>query len=362
MSASRPPEAALVRKIALVLPHLDERQRRLLLGAEASVLGRGGVRVVASASGVAERTIARGLREINSDGPVAQRDRVRKQGGGRKSMALVAPEITTELELLIDPLGQKGPFPLLKWTTKSTRALAEGLALRGRQVSHSQVAKLLKTMGYHLPPPRQPFTNATSNVIHGQFRRVNSRAIANLNDGVPVIAIWVAKRQASQPSDHDIYWYMDDIERSLDWTRTGNDDNTVRRAVQEIHRWWTDVGKRVHLGARELMITVGGASVDDSEIAVWRQEFAELKSALGIAVGICHLPPVAARWSTVRYRMVSDLVVSSPDQGNVAHRVTVESIDEKSACGFAADESQLHEAGGVAATWNYSLRYYGLTV
>ena len=45
-------EQALADKFAALLPHLDERQRRLLMGAEARALGHGGITTVAHAAGV----------------------------------------------------------------------------------------------------------------------------------------------------------------------------------------------------------------------------------------------------------------------------------------------------------------------
>jgi hypothetical protein len=48
----------LAEKIRVIFPHLDERQRRLLIGAEARVLGHGGIRVVARAAGVRAATVS----------------------------------------------------------------------------------------------------------------------------------------------------------------------------------------------------------------------------------------------------------------------------------------------------------------
>ena len=48
----------LAAKFEAIFPHLDERQRRLLLGAEARALGHGGMRLVARAAGVREATVA----------------------------------------------------------------------------------------------------------------------------------------------------------------------------------------------------------------------------------------------------------------------------------------------------------------
>lgn len=67
---------------------LDERQRRLLLGAEAMSLGRGGVTLVAAAAGVGRPMVTRGVAEVRAGvasggaGIAADRGRVRKPGGG----------------------------------------------------------------------------------------------------------------------------------------------------------------------------------------------------------------------------------------------------------------------------------------
>jgi hypothetical protein len=62
-------------------PHLNERQRRLLMGAEARLLGRGGVRAVARAARVSETTVRKGVDELESgEEPLG---RVRRPGGGR---------------------------------------------------------------------------------------------------------------------------------------------------------------------------------------------------------------------------------------------------------------------------------------
>jgi len=56
--------SALAGKFAELLPLLDERARRLALGAEARMLGYGGIRLVARAAGVDEGTVSRGAGEL----------------------------------------------------------------------------------------------------------------------------------------------------------------------------------------------------------------------------------------------------------------------------------------------------------
>lgn len=70
----------VARKYAVLRRHLDERQRRLLLGAEAHELGRGGIKAVAEATGVHPDTIARGIREV--EGQPEPQPRVRGAGRG----------------------------------------------------------------------------------------------------------------------------------------------------------------------------------------------------------------------------------------------------------------------------------------
>jgi len=70
-------------KFAALLPHLNERQRRLYLTTEATALGHGGIGTVARLTEVSESTIVRGRAELaNGADPLP---RVRRPGGGRKS-------------------------------------------------------------------------------------------------------------------------------------------------------------------------------------------------------------------------------------------------------------------------------------
>ncbi|WP_416906314.1 hypothetical protein [Micromonospora echinospora] len=49
-------------------PHLDERQRRLVLAARARSLGRGGISRIALAAGVHPSTVSKGIEELESPG------------------------------------------------------------------------------------------------------------------------------------------------------------------------------------------------------------------------------------------------------------------------------------------------------
>jgi hypothetical protein len=93
---------SVARKYAVLRPHLDERQRRLL-GAEAHELGRGGIKAVAEATGVHPDTIARGIREV--EGQPEPQPRVRAPGGGRKRPSSRCMSPITGHELGLSPLA-----------------------------------------------------------------------------------------------------------------------------------------------------------------------------------------------------------------------------------------------------------------
>src|SRR5215470_171868 len=75
-------ESALAELFEEMLPHLDERQRRLLMGAQARALGRGGIRAVARAARAREATVSLGAGELEAGAePLG---RARRRGCGRR--------------------------------------------------------------------------------------------------------------------------------------------------------------------------------------------------------------------------------------------------------------------------------------
>ena len=123
----------LAAKFGAIFPHLDERQRRLLMGAEARALGHGGIRLVARAAGVREATVSLGVTDLDSGAePLG---RARRPGGGRKKAAELDPGLRPALLALVEPDERGDPMSPLRWTTKSTRRLAAELTRQGHKVS-----------------------------------------------------------------------------------------------------------------------------------------------------------------------------------------------------------------------------------
>jgi hypothetical protein len=118
---------------------LDERSRRLWAAAESTAHGRGGISLVARASGVSRRAIAVGMAELKKKPDRSQRTRqpIRQKGGGRKKASLKDPDLLRDLEKLLEPMTRGDPQSPLRWTCKSVRNLADELRVLGHKVKRS---------------------------------------------------------------------------------------------------------------------------------------------------------------------------------------------------------------------------------
>jgi transposase len=119
-------------------PLLDERSRRRWAASEAVMIGRGGVSTVAQATGLARRTVYRGLEDLN-DRASAKSDRIRQPGGGRKSKITEDPTLLADLKALIEPATGGDPMRRQLWTSLSLRKICEELKGKGHEVSYPVV-------------------------------------------------------------------------------------------------------------------------------------------------------------------------------------------------------------------------------
>ncbi len=281
-------DQALVAKFGTILPQLNERQRRLVLAAEARALGRGGVTRVARAAGVTRPTIHAALQEL--DQPAPPSGRVRQVGGGRKARCVHDPTLLAELEALIDPLTRGDPMSPLRWTCKSTRQLATALVGRGHQVSHQLVARLLHDLEYTLQAPRKTREGSAHPDRDAQFGYLNEQVSSALAVGLPVVSVDCKKKELvgayknggqewqpqGQPEHVNVHDFVDkrvgkaipdgvyDVGRNAGWVNVGQDHDTAQFAVESLRRWWRMVGQTAYPQADRLLICADGGGTGGS--------------------------------------------------------------------------------------------------
>ena len=187
--------AAIKTKFNALKVELDERSRRLWAATEACALGHGGVSAVSRATGIAESTIRIGKREMSEKASNVDERRVRKKGGGRKSLTHTDSDILTELDALVEPSSRGDPISPLRWTCKSTRKLSEELKAQGHSVSHAQVGKLLSDLNYSLQGTQKRMEGKAHPDRDAQFRFINSKVIEFQKYGHPVISVDTKKKE-----------------------------------------------------------------------------------------------------------------------------------------------------------------------
>ena len=177
-----------------VLPMLDERSRRLVLGMAAEAEGEGGTGRVAELAGASWQTVANGKAELAAEEEVPA-GRTRRPGGGRQPLTESDPGLAQALEALIRDASRGDPESPLVRTTRSARHLAGGLAARGHPCSDSTVLRLMGRLGY----TQQPDSRAREGRQHperdGQFRDIAVASREFTGAGDPVISVDAKKRE-----------------------------------------------------------------------------------------------------------------------------------------------------------------------
>jgi hypothetical protein len=340
----------LKEKMTALLPYLNERQRRLFLAVEARALGHGGVVRVARATGVSRPTIQQGLRELT--GAVAPRERVRRVGGGRRSLAERNPALLTDLEALVDPDTRGDPMSPLRWTCKSTRQLAGALQERGHRVGYRTVAALLDQAGYSLQAAARTLEGSQHPDRDAQFHYLNDRVKVFLAANQPVVSVdakkkelvgtfknggreWQPRGQPEQVNVHDfpdkqvgkaIPYGVYDVGRNAGWVTVGRDHDTATFAVASLRRWWQAVGTGAYPGAERLLICADGGGSNGYRIRLWKVELQQFADASGLTVTVCHLPPGTSKWNKIEHRLFAHISMNWRGRPLISHEVVVDLI------------------------------------
>ena len=320
----------LIQKFQSVWPLLDERNRRIVAANEAMSLGFGGVSAVHRASGLSRRAIANGIREIQ-EGVVPLAGRLRRPGGGRKSITVSDPLLLEALEEIIDCQTRGDPQSALRWICKSTRAIAQQLSRKKHPVSHVKVAQILHNLNFSLQSNRKTEEGADHPDRDAQFRHINAAVKKCLARGTPVISVdtkkkelignydnagqqWLPAKQPTKVQGHDFPgpevprafpYGIYDLGRNAGFVNVGTDHDTGEFAVASIRGWWHFEGRRIYRDAATLLITADGGGSNGSRLRLWKLELQRLADQTGLTISVCHFPPGTSKWNKIEHRLFS---------------------------------------------------------
>lgn len=343
-------EASVAARFAAIAPHLNERQKRLWVGAEARVIGRGGVALVARATGVSRPTIYKAFEDLES-APIED-GRIRQSGAGRKRLTDTDPELAAALDELLDPDSRGDPMSPLRWTCKSTGQLALALTRGGHAVSAGTVGTLLHEAGYSLQANTKTMEGTRHPDRDAQFHYLNEKAREFRDAGLPVVSVdakkkeligefknvgreWAPKGQPIAVKVHDfeipelgkaIPYGIYDLERNTGWVSVGQDHDTAGFAVETLRRWWRGDGALAYPKARELLICCDGGGSNGYKVRAWKHELSRFAAEADLAITVCHLPPGTSKWNKIEHRLFAHISMNWRGRPLTSHEVVVNLI------------------------------------
>ena len=338
-------------QLELLLPVLDEKARRLVLGAVALAAGDGGVTAVAKVTGASWQTVADGAAELAS-GEVAPPGRVRRPGGGRKKLAETDPGLVPGLLALVEDSVRGDPESPLAWTIKSTRNLAGELTAAGHGCSPQTAWRLLHEQGFSTQSDARVMEGKRHPDRDGQFRYIAGQAKEHLAAGQPVISVdakkkelvgqyaqdgreWRRKGDPVRVRDHDfadreaghaIPYGVYDVGANTGFVNVGTDHNTAAFAVESIRRWWDLIGKGAYPGAGRLLVTCDAGSSNGATNRAWKTGLAQFAQQAGLEVTVCHFPPGTSKWNKIEHRLFSQISLAWRARPLTSHDVIINTI------------------------------------
>jgi len=333
---------------------LNEFQARLFVADKALELGRGGVSRLSQITGMSRPTITKGVTELQGRTPLARPEagRVRKTGGGRKRVEEVDPEVRRHLTRIVEETTAGDPMSLLKWTSKSTRAMADELTRMGRSISWVTVARCLHEMGYSLQAnvktnegPQHPNRDA-------QFRYINAEVKKLLKTGDPVISVNTKKKElvgafrnagrvwrpAGKPRKVLAYDFPQlaqgkaipygayDVAQDRAVVNVGVTHDIAEFAVESIRRWWRWDGKKTYPAARRLLLCADGGGSNGSRLRAWKVNLQRLVNHIGVQITVCHYPPGTSQWNKIEHRLLSYISLNWKGQPLVSYEAIINLI------------------------------------
>lgn len=337
-------------KLSGVLPELNERQRRILLAAEAESIGYGGIKIISDISGVAVSTIRRGIKELKKK--PKKLISVRREGGGRKKSTEANPELTKILQEIIEPETRGDPENPLRWTCKSVRNISDALKKEKLDVCHQTVASILHEMEYSLQGNKKTKEGADKPDRNKQFLYINKIAKKFLKYNDPVISVDAKKKELVgnyknvgrelskkgkpiEVNGHDfpdkkvskaVPYGVYDIADNKGWVNVGISSDTAEFAVESIRQWWLKMGIKRYPDSNKLLIFADAGGSNGYRSRLWKKKVQELSNKENLEITVCHFPPGTSKWNKIEHRLFSFISINWRGKPLLSYEVIINLI------------------------------------
>ena len=330
---STPAERRWVR----VFSTLNEAQARWFVADKALDLGRGGISRLSHLTGMSRTTITKAIGELCGRGALAVTlGRVRREGAGRKRVEESDPGIQKLIRGIVEETTAGDPMSLLRWTSKSTRTIAQELATRGHRIDAVTVGRCLNDLGYSLQANVKTKEGPQHAARDKQFRYINRLVKGYIKTGDPVISVdtkkkelvgefrnagrtWRLRGKPVEVNVHDfpqlgrgkaVPYGAYDIARNRAVVNVGVSHDTAEFAVESIRRWWRLDGRRLYGGPRRLLICADSGGSNGHRLRVWKLGLQNLADQIEMPITVCHYPPGTSKWNKIEHRLFSFISIN----------------------------------------------------
>jgi len=299
-------------------------------------------------------TITKAVAALNSGKrlSLAERGRIREAGGGRKKVEDADPGLQAQLARILEETSAGDPMSALRWTNKSTGAMAEELTRQGYPVSDKTVARCLREMGYSMQLNQKTREGPQHRNRDQQFRYINRQVESFRKSGDPVLSVdtkkkelvgafknggrtWRPKGEPHRVNVHDfpskgkgkaIPYGAYEIGEDRAVVNVGVTHDTAEFAVESIRRWWKLAGRKRPQAAKRILICADGGGSNSSRSRAWKLHLQGLADELGIAITVCHYPPGTSKWNKIEHRLFSFISLTWKGQPLINYETVVNLI------------------------------------
>jgi hypothetical protein len=310
---------------------LSEKDQRRYAAIEALKLGQGGQSYFAKLLGCSEKTISRGLADLDEMSEQPQYEpMIRKPGGGRPRYAETYPEIDTQFQTVLkehtagDPMDEQ-----VVWTDLTPAEIAALLNQPPQPVSVSKtvVRQLLKKHHYRRRQAQKKQTLKSVPHRDEQFARIAELHAAFQAAGNPIISFDTKKkeylgnfyrgghlytRQELHAYDHDFNSMAEgiiiphgiyDLQRNVGYLHLGISKDTSEFACDCIRAWWNQHGRAAYPHATAILGLCDGGGSNHTHHYIFKEDLQKLVDELGIEIRIAHYPPYCSKYNPIEHRL-----------------------------------------------------------
>jgi len=306
---------------------LSEKDRRRYAAIEAKKLSHGGIVYIATLFACDEKTIRKGISDLESKECMNQAT-IRQPGGGRTSSMEKYVDIdkifldVLQKHTAGDPMDEK-----VKWTNLNRGEIRERMRKQGVKVSVNIIRKLLKKHGFVKRKALKKTSTGSNKNRDQQFKKIANLRSQYEDSNNPIISIDAKKKESIgnlyrdghlettetiEVFDHDFPHLANgkvtpygvyDLKNNESFINIGTSCDTSDLACDSIKIWWNTIGKKKYPNATSILILADGGGSNSSRNHLFKESLQNLSNILGIELRMAHYPPYASKWNPIEHRV-----------------------------------------------------------